>query len=379
MNIGVVAGEASGDLLGAALLKELAVQDTWLQASGVAGQHMRAAGCRELFDSQCLSMMGWVPVRHLLRLYKLHHQLYRHFCQYPPDVFIGIDAPDFNLALESKLRRRGIRTVHYVSPSVWAWRQYRLRKIKHSVDLMLTLFPFETDFYQQYDIPVCYVGHPLADIIPLESDTQAARQRLGLDNQAWYVAVLPGSRQQELDYLAGLFLQAAECIWQHDHNVQFISSLVHADHHALLTSLWHKQCAHLPLRLFLNRSHDVLAAADVVLIKSGTGTLEAMLFKKPMVIAYRMQAWVYLLLKQIVHVSYCGLPNLLANELLVPEFVQHDCTPKNLADAVLTYRYAPDRCTALQRRFMTLHQQLRCHTAEKAVSAILAVSQGVSH
>lgn len=371
MKVGIVAGEASGDLLGAGLIQTMRQQQPDLSITGVGGYAMIAAGCDSLFDMESLSVMGLVePLLHLPELFKIRNGLYQHFSKQRPDVFIGIDSPDFNLGLEYKLKKLGIPIVHYVSPSVWAWRRKRIFKIAKSVDLMLTLLPFEADFYRQHNVPVKFVGHPLADQIPLQPDKLAARQRLQIDPDKTIIALLPGSRRKEIHYLAELFIQTAQQCLHKNPNLIFITSAANEKRDQEFQDHVRKFVPNLPIIFFERQSHDVMAAADVVLVTSGTATLETMLFKRPMVIAYKMANLTYQIAKYLVKIPYIGLPNLLANELCVPEFIQDQATPIALADALLDYVEHPEKVEKLQDKFMELHLSLRCHASEQASDAI---------
>jgi lipid-A-disaccharide synthase len=374
LRIGIVAGEASGDLLGAKLIQALQHRHPDLQVEGVGGPAMMAAGCDSLFDIERLAVMGFIePLCRLPELIKLRYDLFQHFNKHRPDFFIGIDAPDFNLGLERKLRRIGIPVVHYVSPSVWAWRQYRIHKIAKSVDLMLTLLPFEAKFYEQHQVPVRYVGHPLAEQIPLKTDPLAARRSLCIEEQAVYVALLPGSRRQEIRYMAEPLLLAAKLILQKNPNVRFLTSHVNEQRYQEFYDYYQKFAPDLPLHFFTRRSQDVMAAADVVVVTSGTATLETMLFKKPMIIAYRMSRFTYQLAKLLVKTPYAGLPNLLANTLLVPELIQDAAKPETIASLVLDYLAHPEKVALLQSKFTDLHQNLRASSACNLADAVLSV------
>ena len=371
MKVGILAGEASGDLLGAALICALRKRYPDLEVSGIGGPAMIEAGCNSFFDIEQLSVMGFFePLIHLPRLIQSRLALYRYFAEHRPHVFIGIDAPDFNLGLEHKLRRIGIPTIHYVSPSVWAWRQYRIHKIKKAVDLMLTLFPFEKQFYEAHQMPVRYVGHPLANRIPLEIDKMAARRALCLDEEATYIALLPGSRRQEIARMAEPFLLAAKYISQKKPEVRFLTSHVNEARYQEFYASYQDDAKELPLTFFTDRSHDVMAASDVVVVTSGTATLEAMLYKKPMVITYRMSPVAYLLAKMLVKTKQVGLPNLLANERLVPELIQQAATPQNIADQVLYYLDHPEEMQRLEKRFAELHQGLRVDSENFLVDSV---------
>lgn len=374
MRIGIVAGEASGDLLGAKLIH--ALRDRWpnIQVEGIGGPAMAAAGCENLFDIERLAVMGLIePIFRLPDLIKLRRDLYKHFTMNRPDVFIGIDAPDFNLGLELKLRRTGIPIVHYVSPSVWAWRQNRIYKIAKAVDLMLTLLPFEAEFYQQHNVPVRYVGHPLADQIPLQPDKIAARRALCIDENATYVALLPGSRRQEIRYMAEPILLAAKQAWEKRPELRFLTAHVNEQRYQEFSEL-HKQIApDLPLQFFTRRSHDVMAAADIVVVTSGTATLETMLLKKPMIIAYRMSKLAFQVVKRLVKTPFVGLPNLLANQPLVPELLQEAATPEGISQCILDYLDSPAKVNELQQKFTELHTSLQANSATCIFDAISSI------
>lgn len=376
MKIGILAGEASGDILGAKLIQALRVQAPNLQIEGIGGPAMMAAGCESLFDIERLGVMGLIePIFRLPDLIKLRADLYKHFTTNRPDVFIGIDAPDFNLGLELKLRQAGIPVVHYVSPSVWAWRQYRIHKIKKAVDLMLTLLPFENKFYEQHGVPVKYIGHPLAEQIPLEIDKTAACRSLCIPENATYVALLPGSRRQEIRYMAEPMLRAAKLAWEQRPHLRFLTAHVSDQRYQEFYEYYKQITPDLPLEFFTRRSQDIMAAADMVVVTSGTATLETMLYKKPMVIAYRMPRLTYQLAKLMVKTKFAGLPNLLANELLVPELIQKAATPEAISHHILDYLDHPEKVKKLQSRFTELHKELRTDSSRciaKSIFDILA-------
>jgi len=370
MRIGIIAGEMSGDILGAGLIQALRASHPNALIEGIGGSQMLAAGFHSHYPLETLSVMGLVEVlKHYPRLKKCRDSLRDHFLQNPPDVFIGIDAPDFNLGLEYALKAAGIPTVHYVSPSVWAWRQYRLRKIARACDLMLTLFPFEAEYYQRHNIPVRFVGHPLADDTPLQTDKQAARSRLGLATDGVWVAMLPGSRRNEVQQLGLPFIETARWLLAQRSDLRFVVPLANAN----LGNIFRQQMAgqDLPFFLINGQSRDAMAAADVVLMASGTATLEAMLLKRPMVVAYRVALLTYWLARFLVHIPFFSLPNLLAGERLVPEFLQGQVTPENLGAAVLHWLDNPSEVDALEVRFSELHQRLRLSASEQAAGAVL--------
>ncbi len=376
LRFGIVAGEASGDLLGGGLIAAIKQHYPDAVFEGIAGPQMIAAGADSLFPMDRLSVMGIVEVLGRYReLLGIRRQLATHFKQNPPDVFIGIDAPDFTLGLEKQLRVAGIKTVHYVSPSVWAWRQRRVKKIAASTGLMLTLFPFEAGFYQKYQVPVRFVGHPLADTIPLAVDKQAARQQLNLPTDTEILALLPGSRSNELHYLAQPFIETACWLQARRPGLEFVVPLANKERRIqfeqAMTDI-KAQGRELPrLTLVDGQSREVMAAADVVLLASGTAALEAMLLKRPMVVAYKLAPLTYWLAKRLVKVENVSLPNLLANETLVPELIQHEATPENLGQKLLAYFENPSIMDDLNQRFTDIHQTLRQDASQQAADAIL--------
>jgi lipid-A-disaccharide synthase len=372
MRIGIIVGELSGDLLGAGLIHALRTHHPEATFEGIGGPQMLAAGFHSYYPMETLAVMGLVEVlKHYPRLKQCHNKLRDHFLQHPPDVFLGIDAPDFNLTLEHTLKAAGIPTVHYVSPSVWAWRQYRLRKIARACDLMLTLFPFEAKYYQQHHIPVQFVGHPLADDIPLQPDPHTARTTLGLTTEGIWIALLPGSRQNELLKLGPPFLHTARWLLARYPEIRFLVPLATPHLKPIFSQQLAKIGCDLPLTLLEGQSQLAMAAADVVLTASGTATLEAMLLKRPMVVAYRLAELTYWLAKPLVRIPYFSLPNLLAQEALVPEFLQHDVTPEKLGTAILNWLENPQQVAKLQNRFMELHQSLRQGANQRAAESVL--------
>lgn len=374
MKIGILAGEASGDALGAGLIQALRQQHPDLQVVGVGGAAMIQAGCRSLFDMERLSVMGLIePLCRLPELIRMRHRLYQHFLHDKPDVFIGIDAPDFNLGLEIKLRKAGIPVVHYVSPSVWAWRQKRIYKIAKAVDLMLTLLPFEAEFYRQHHVPVKFVGHPLAAAIPLVPDKAAARRSLGLDEQGTYVALLPGSRRQELKHMSEVYLQAAKLAWEQDPSLTFLTSHVNAHNDQAFRACWQRVAPDLPIHFYTQRTHEVMCAADAAVVTSGTATLETMLYKTPMIIAYRMPALTYQIARRIVKTPFIGLPNLLAGELIVPELIQHAASPEKIAELMLGYVRDHGKAQQVRDRFTSLHREMLMDSNQLSAEAVASV------
>ena len=374
MHIAIVAGELSGDLLGAGLMAALRAHDPQLHFIGVGGPAMLAQGFQTVVPMERLAVMGLVEVlRHLPDLLALRRQLYQQFSADPPLAFIGIDAPDFNLGLERRLRAHGIPTVHYVSPSVWAWRPWRVRKIARAVDLMLTLFPFEAAFYQKHGVPVRVVGHPLADAIPLRSDPAVARQALGLPalEEAPVIALLPGSRLGEVNRLGPLLLDTAVWLNARRPELRFVLPAATPRLYEVLAEMRTERASALPLTLVQGQSREVMAAADVVVLASGTATLEAMLLKRPMVVAYRVAPMTAWLARRLVRISHFALPNLLAGRELVPEFIQEAATVENLGPAILRWLDEPLARERLTAEFDALHRELRRDASRQAADAIV--------
>lgn len=371
ITIGIIAGEASGDILGAGLIRSLRIRYPSARFVGIGGDDMIAQGFHSLVPMERLSVMGLVEVLGRIReLFSIRARLLDYFFATPPDVVIGIDSPDFTLTIERRCREAGIPTVHYVSPSVWAWRQKRIFKIAKSVDLMLTLFPFEARFYEEHQVPVSFVGHPLADRIPMIPETGKARQELGLDDHAPLIAVLPGSRAGEVERLGTLFLEAARWIQDKRPDVQLVIPCVNRDREKQVRDLVEALDVKLPVTIVRGKSREVMAASDVVLLASGTATLEAMLLKKPMVVGYRLSGVSYALLSRLVKVPHVALPNLLAQQALVPELLQDDATAEALGSAVLERLENQQERQRLVDAFTELHQTLKQDADEKAAQAI---------
>ncbi len=372
MRIGIVAGEASGDLLAASLMQAIRARVPGVEFEGIAGPRMQQLGCRVFYPSEKLAVMGLTEVLgRLFELLRIRRDVARRFSAAPPDVFIGVDAPDFNLGLERKLKARGIPTVHFVSPSVWAWRRYRVKKIARSTDLVLCLFPFEEQFYAQHGVAARYVGHPLADMIPLDNDMRAARAKFGLESEGEIVAILPGSRSMEVQNLGPEFVRTAAWILQRRPGTRFITPVASAKTRALFQEILAQQRGELPLMLVEGQSHDAMAAADVVLLASGTAALEALLLKKPMVVAYRVSKLSAFLLRRMIKVPYYSLPNLLAGKEIVDEFVQDDVRADQLGRHLLGFLEEPERAQALRAQFRDIHLQLRRDAAQQAADAVL--------
>lgn len=371
--VGLLAGEPSGDLLGASLMDALTRRHPGVRFEGVGGPAMTARGLDSLLPMETLSVMGLTEVlAHLPALLRARRRIGRHFLDHPPDCFLGIDSPDFNLGLERRLRRHGIPTAHYVSPSVWAWRPGRIKGIARSVDLMLTLFPFEADFYQEHGVPVQCVGHPAADDYPLQPDRAAARVRLGLPTQAQVVALLPGSRRGEVGRLGAAFAGAAALLASRHPRLRLVAPMATPATRALFGEALDQAGGAAAVRLLDGDSRLAMEAADVVLTASGTATLEAMLLKRPMVVAYAVSpatAWLVRRLR-LLRVGRFALPNLLAGELVVPEYIQEAVTAQALAGAVSDWLDEPSRRDAVARRFEALHRELRRNAGESAALAL---------
>ncbi len=375
MRIGILAGESSGDILGAGLMQALRERVADVRFEGIGGPLMEAQGLKSEVPMERLSVMGLVePLRRLPELLAIRRRVVQHFLATPPDVFIGIDSPDFTLGIEEQLRARGIKTVHYVSPSVWAWRQGRIRKIVRAVDLMLTLFPFEAAFYRNHPLRVECVGHPLADLIPLQPDRRAAREALGLPQQAKVLAVLPGSRLSEVQRLAAVFLAAATRLLQPQPDLVILLPCATAAGRLFVQGLpeAHSLLATGQLRISLGDSREVMTAADAVLLASGTATLEALLLKLPMLVCYRMAPLSYAIISRLLKVSFFSLPNLLAGDALVEELVQQQVQAPVLADK-LQALLADGASEALQQRYLALHQELRRDASRRAAAAVLSL------
>jgi len=376
LTVAIIAGEASGDILGAGLIRSLRQRYPKARFVGIGGDEMVAEGFHSLVPMERLSVMGLVEVLGRIReLFSIRARLMEFFFNTPPDVVIGIDSPDFTLAIERRCREAGIPSVHYVSPSVWAWRQKRIFKIAKSVDLMLTLFPFEARFYEEHQVPVAFVGHPLADRIEMKTDTRAARENLGLNFDKPVLAVLPGSRGGEVERLGTLFLEASRWLQSRRPDIQLVIPCVNRDREKQIQGLVESLEVKLPVTLVRGRSREVMAASDVVLLASGTATLEAMLLKKPMVVGYRLSNFSFKLLSKLVKVPWVALPNLLAQKQLVPELLQDDATPEALGAAVLERLENEQERLRLSEAFSELHESLRQNADERAATAISSLME----
>ncbi|WP_017348533.1 lipid-A-disaccharide synthase [Pantoea sp. A4] len=375
LTIALVAGETSGDILGAGLIRAIKARHPEARFVGVAGPRMQAEGCEAWYEMEELAVMGIVEVLgRLPRLMKIGRDLTQRFTALQPDVFVGIDAPDFNLTLEGRLKRAGIRTVHYVSPSVWAWRQKRVFKIGRNTHMVLAFLPFEKAFYDRYDVPCRFIGHTMADAMPLQPDKQAARQRLSIAPDALCLALLPGSRNAEVEMLSADFLKAAQILRVRYPQLEIVVPLVNAKRREQFERIKAEVAPELPMHLLDGQGRDAMIASDAAILASGTAALECMLAKCPMVVGYRMKPFTFWLAKRLVKTPYVSLPNLLAKRELVKELLQDECQPDLLAAALEPLLHSgPDR-DALLATFNELHQQIRWNADEQAADAVLEIA-----
>ncbi len=372
LRIAIVAGEASGDILGAGLIRALKAKHPDAIFEGIGGPLMIAEGFQTRHPMERLSVMGLVEVLgRIFELLSIRKDLSQHYINNPPDVFIGIDAPDFNLTLEEKLKQQQIKTVHYVSPSVWAWRKKRVFKIARATNRVLALLPFEKAFYDEHQVPCTFVGHSLADDIPLVSDKQAARQQLGIDPNAKLLALMPGSRGGELAKLSAPFLQAALALKNRvsDSNLVFIVPMISDKRAEQFKRLQAEFAPDLPITVVVNQTQAVMSASDCLLMASGTVTLEAALIKRPMVVCYKFNAFTYHLLKGFIKVKWFSLPNLLANKSLVPELLQDKVTVGNIVPLIEERLYQDQ--SQLNQAFVNIHQTLKQNASSKAAAAVI--------
>lgn len=377
LRFALIAGEASGDQLGAGLIAEIKSRHPDAEFVGIGGQLMRAAGITAWHDSQELAVMGLAEViKHLPRLLKLRRQIFERILSWQPDVFIGIDAPDFNLGLEKKLKRRGIKTVHYVSPSVWAWRESRAGKIGASADRVLCLFPMEPPIYARYQVAADFVGHPMADRFDMSPDKAAARESLQLSSDKKILAVLPGSRLSEIQRLLPVFLDAMHLLQNANTELSFVIPAANTTCRQGIEALLENSKLS-NLQIIDGHSHDVMIAADSILLASGTAALEALLAKRPMVVAYRISALTYFIVKTfgLMKINFYSLPNVLANEAVVPELMQHDCTAGNIASAIKPMLDSPENYAALMQKFTSIHQQLRRDASKLSANVVLELAR----
>ena len=370
LTFSLVAGEASGDLLASLLLSGMRARWPDLQARGIGGPHMQRQGFEAWWPSEKLAVRGYVEVlRHYRSIVRIRQQLQQRLLAHPPSAFIGVDAPDFNLDLARELKAAGIPTIHFVCPSIWAWRANRVEKIRRSVDHVLCIFPFEPELLAQHGIEATYVGHPLAQSIPTQVDQAAAREKLGLPTQARVVALLPGSRASEIEYLCERFLRSAQEMARQAPDLHFVLPAMPSLKSRIEAIA--QSVGYLPnLRILTGQSHDALAACDVTLIASGTATLEAALFKRPMVIAYNMHWLSWQIMRRKKLQAWVGLPNILCGEFVVPELLQDQASPEAMAHEVMQWLQSPSRVKQLVQRFDQLHDNLRRDTSTLATDAI---------
>ena len=374
IRIGIVAGEVSGDILAAGLMRALKQKMPQLKFEGIAGPHMQAEGCISMYPLERLSLIGFEALGRYPELVATRRRLAEHFRRNPPALFIGVDAPDFNLGLEQKLKEHGIPTVHYVSPTVWAWRGYRLRKIYRAVDHMLTLFPFEARYYRKRGIPVTFVGHPLADELEPPTHTDRLRRQFGLLARHKVVALLPGSRINELHRHADLFVRTAQWLSVRHPGIRFVVPFASSGTRALFERALRRQQADEQIfRLLDHRSRDAMAVADVVLLASGTAALEASLLGKPMVVTYRVSWISYFLIRLLAHVHLYSLPNHLAGRQLVPELIQRDAIPEKLGQAVERFLTNPAQAKSVINALARIRRVLRRNADRRAAQAVLRV------
>ena len=374
--IAIIAGEVSGDILGAGLIHALKARYPQAKFIGIGGERMIAEGFETLFDMEELSVMGLVEVlKHLPRLLNIRRSIIEQLSALKPDVFIGIDAPDFNLDVELKLKQRGIKTIHYVSPSVWAWRQKRVYKIAAATNLVLAFLPFEKAFYDRFNVPCRFIGHTMADAIPLKPNRDDACQLLNLDPAQRYVAMLVGSRGSEVEFLSEPFLQTAQLLHQRYPDVKFLVPLINQKRRQQFEQIKQRVAPELDMILLDGNARAAMIAAEATLLASGTAALEAMLCKSPMVVGYRMKPFTYFLAKRLVKTKYVSLPNLLADEMLVPELIQEDCNPTKLAEKLSLYlsedKSAVQTRHVLLQRFVELHQRIQCNADQQAAQAVI--------
>lgn len=378
IRIAMVAGETSGDLLASHLIRALRQHVPDAEFFGIGGPKMQAEGFDARWPCELLAVHGYVDaLKRYRELSGIRRELLAQIRRERPDVFIGVDAPDFNLWLEGKVREAGMPSIHFVSPSIWAWRGGRIKRIARSVSHMLCLFPFEPEIYTRAGVPVSYVGHPLADVFPLHPDRAAARELLGLGAAERVVALLPGSRQSEVRNLADTFIGTARTLLERDPALRFLVPLATRETRQIFDeALARNDAQELPITRLFGHAVEAMTAADVVLVASGTASLEAALLKRPMVITYRIGKWQYRLMKRMAYLPWVGLPNILCNEGIVPELLQDDATPDKLADAVEAWFASPERRAAVEARFMELHLSLKQDTARRAAEAILPYLSG---
>ena len=374
--IALVAGEVSGDILGAGLIRSLKVQYPHARFIGIAGERMIAEGCETLVDMDEIAVMGLAEVvKHLPRLLKIRKMVVETMLYERPDIFIGIDAPDFNLYVESKLKAQGLKTIHYVSPSVWAWRQKRIHQIAEATNLVLAFLPFEKAFYDRFKVPCRFIGHTMADAISLKPNRADACQILNIEENQRYMAILVGSRHAEVEFLTEPFLQTALLLKEKYPELKFLVPLINQTRRQQFEQIKARVAPDLDMILLDGKARQAMTVAQATLLASGTAALECMLCKSPMVVAYRMKPLTYFLAKRLVKTDYISLPNLLADEMLVPEMVQEDCTAEKLAEKLIPYLEQSESAVqnrhVLIQRFIDLHRQIQCDADKQAAQAVI--------
>lgn len=374
MYIGIVAGEASGDALGAGLIQSIKKLEPGAKFFGICGPKMCAEGAETMVPMDSISIMGVDGLfRGIFNILKIRRNLIRNFIDNPPDLFVGVDVPDFNLGLELQLRQASIETVHYVSPTVWAWRGYRIHKIRRAVGHMLTLFPFEADYYKKHNVPVTFVGHPMADQIPFSVDKLSARNRLELPIDHTIIALLAGSRISEVERLGEVFIRTAKALFENDSHRFFVAPFVNESTQELFRKILNDHAPNLPVKLVLGRSREAMAASDAVLLASGTAALEAALLGKPMVVSYRVSALTAVIVRLSRQVEYFSMPNNLLGRALVPEFLQDQATVGNLESAMEGLLSGNQNIEEIKNSFTQIHHDLRCNANDNSAKAVMSL------
>tara|TARA_B100001750_G_C15460945_1_gene574246 strand:+ start:228 stop:1376 length:1149 start_codon:yes stop_codon:yes gene_type:complete len=372
LRIGIVVGEPSGDTLGAGLVRELRKKNKNLKIEGIGGEKLKIEKMDLLFPMEKLSVMGFTEVLgRYFELRSIRNKLIKHFLKNPPDIFIGIDSPDFNLCIEKRLRKAGIKTIHYVSPSVWAWRMGRVKKIKDSVDLILNVFPFETQIYDRYGVPNKYIGHPLADLLSSTPNIESSRNSLGLPLDKRIIALLPGSRRNEIKRIAAPLLKASLIAKEKDKNLLFICALIDNDSLEIFKKIKNKIAPNLDVNVYIGKTHQAIESSDIVMLASGTATLESMLLYKPMIVAYKMSWLTYLIVKLLAKLPYASIPNILANDCIVPECLQYRCTPKILASELDKFLNSTKNIKKITSYYEKFSKKLRKQADYGAANAVL--------
>ncbi|OCG61188.1 lipid-A-disaccharide synthase [Gilliamella sp. Nev3-1] len=375
LTIALVAGETSGDILGAGLIRALRKHHPNIEFVGIAGPQMQAEGCQAWYEMDELSVMGIVEVLgRLRRILSIRRDITQRLIQLKPDIFIGIDAPDFNLSLEGKLKQAGIKTIHYVSPSVWAWKQKRVFKIKRNTNLILAFLPFEKAFYDKFDVPCRFIGHKMADDIALNPNQHAMRQQLGIPLNSRCIALLPGSRHAEVALLSAPFLKAAILLRKRYPDLHIVVPLVNAKRRQEFEQIKAEIAPTLDVQLLDGHAREAMIASNAAILASGTVALECMLAKCPMVVGYKMKPFTFWLAKKLIKTPYVSLPNILAGKAIVPELLQQDCTPENITNHIISFLESDN--SILKETFLSLHNQIRCNADEQAAQAVIDVIRG---